>query len=334
MDNPVAFIGAGMIGNGAFAMTLNNLIEGGIFTYRGEETISGRSAVKYDFRLPRLMKPLTISIPGGRGTVGEEGSLWADKESLDLIRVESRAAEIPADLPLEESSENVDYARMRIGEYDVMLAQQADSHMLASNGVASFNRLEFTHCRAYSASSNITFDSKPAVSAEPVLPASLPSPAATGLAIPALLQVSVQLTTPVSDKDPVGTLIEGEVSGDVAQRGKIVIPDGSAVHGRIRRLERSPGDEAFIVGLEFTEVELHGGPVPFYADLLSIDKNPLIQPELLRRVFVPGRSGAEDAKETVTLPELPGVASFFVKGTSFTLPSGLHTVWRTRGPIR
>jgi hypothetical protein len=329
VDNPVAFIGAGMIGNGAFAMTLNNLTEGAIFTYRGEETVSGRAAVKYDFRLPRLMKPLHISIPGGSGTVGEEGSLWADKESLDLIRLESHATEIPDYLPLDESSENVDYARMRIGEYDVLLAQQADSHMLDATGMESYNRLEFTHCRAYSASSNITFDLKAVESAQPVLPASLPSSTSSGLAIPALLRVTVQLTTSISDKDSVGTLIEGRVSGDVARRGKIAIPDGSVVHGRIRRLERYLGGESFIVGLEFTEVELPGGLVPFYADLLSMDKSSEIQPELSRRISVPGRG---DAKETITLAELPGVASFFVKGAN--LPNGLHTVWRTRGPIR
>jgi hypothetical protein len=138
----------------------------------------------------------------------------------------------------------------------------------------------------------------------------------------------VQLTTSISDKDSVGTLIEGRVSGDVARRGKIAIPDGSVVHGRIRRLERYLGGESFIVGLEFTEVELPGGLVPFYADLLSMDKSSEIQPELSRRISVPGRG---DAKETITLAELPGVASFFVKGAN--LPNGLHTVWRTRGPI-
>ena len=52
VDNPVAFIGSGMIGNGAFAATLNNIIAGASFMYRGEETLGGRTAVKYDFRLP------------------------------------------------------------------------------------------------------------------------------------------------------------------------------------------------------------------------------------------------------------------------------------------
>ena len=68
--------------------------------------------------------------------------------------MESRADEIPPYLPLEQASTNVNYARMRIGDYNVLLAQQADLHMLEATGVEDFDRLEFTHCRAYSAESD------------------------------------------------------------------------------------------------------------------------------------------------------------------------------------
>jgi hypothetical protein len=338
MDNPVAFVGSGMIGNGAFAATLNNIIAGASFVYRGEETLGGRTAVKYDFRLPAMLKGLTISIPGGKGTVGEEGSLWVDPQSLDLIRVESRADEIPPYLPLEQASTNVNYARMRIGDYNVLLAQQADLHMLAATGVEDFDRLEFTHCRAYSAESIIRFDrdqqdppkALPATSA-PISPA----PDRASQSVPALLLITVQLSTSISDKDAVGTLIEGKVSGDVLRKGKILIPKGSTVRGRIRRLERYQGGAAFIVGLEFTEVAVRGGgSLLFYADLLRIDKNPRIQPTLFERVLVPDTSRIQTREETITLPELPGVASFFVGGMTFTIPNTFHMVWRTRGPIR
>ena len=92
----------------------------------------------------------------------------------------------------------------------------------------------------------------------------------------------------------------------------------------------------FIVGLEFTEVEMHdGGWLLFYADLLRIDKSPQIQPTLSERVLVRDTGGrVQTREETISLPELPGVASFFVRGMTFTVPSGFRMVWRTRGPIR
>jgi hypothetical protein len=330
-DNPAAFIAGGMIGNGAFALEMHNMLEGGIFTYRGEETLGGRLTVKYDYRVPRLLKPLEISIKGGVGTVGEEGSVWVDPQSLDLIHVESHAVEIPPFLPLQEAGMNVDYARVRIGDSDALLAQQAGSNMLDADGVASYNRMEFTHCRSYAATSAISFDAKPEPSGEGA-PAA-PSPSGARPAVPAFLEVTVLLTTPVSDKDAVGALIEGKTSGDVVRKGKVVVPAGSVVHGRIRRLEHYPDRQVFGVGLEFSDVEVRGELLPFYADLLRVDKDPRIQPELSRRIFVPGRNRVQADEETITLPELPGVASFFVKGADFTLPSGFRLVWRTRGLI-
>jgi hypothetical protein len=336
VDNPAAFIGSGMIGNGAFALTLNNILEGARFSYRGEELEAGRPVVRYEFHISKMLKALVITVPGGQGTVGEEGSILVDKSSLDLVRVESVATEIPPSLPLEEMTTDVSYASTRIGGHDVLLAQQADIYVLESSGLEDFDRLEFTHCRAYSAESEIRFDTSTGErreyappKASPVLPA-----ARVSKSLPALLSVSVQLATPISDRDAVGTLIEGKVSGDVVRRGKVLIPDRSLVRGRIRRLERDDTGRAFIVGLEFTETEAHGETLPFYADLLRIDKNPQITPTLSERVFVRRAGGLQIEDNTITLPELPGVASFFIRGETFTIPAGFRAVWRTRGAIR
>jgi hypothetical protein len=330
-DNPSVFIGSGMIGNGAFALGLHNILEGGMFTYQGAETRDGRQSVKYDFRVPQLLHSLQISLPAAVGMVGEEGSIWVDPQSLDLIRVESHAIEIPPYLPLASADLNIDYARMRIGDADALLAQQADSSMLDGEGIDSYNRIEFTHCRSFTADSAITFDAKPDVSPEAI--SAPPVPSGSASAVPAFLEVTVLLTTPVSDADAVGALIEGRISGDVVYKGKVVAPNGSAVHGRIRRLEHYLDRGVFAVGLEFMDVDVRGEPVQFYADLLRLDKDPRIQPKLNREILVLRRTGVETSEESITLQELPGVASFFVKGAHFTLPSGFRMVWRTRGII-
>jgi hypothetical protein len=330
VDDPVSFVGSGMMGNGAFAVTLRNILEAGRFTYRGEEKLGSRTVVRYEFHLSRMMNALEISIPGGKGMVGEEGSLWVDPETLDLVRLESRATEIPPFLPLDEASMTVSYARMRISGYNALLAQQSSSHMIDATG-ESFNDLEFTRCRAYSAESAIRFDAEPPDGDTPA-PENTRAEAAY---LPALLAVTVQLVTPVSDKDVVGALVESRSVGNVVQKGKILIPNGTTIHGRIRRLEHDAADAASVVGIEFTDIEFAGGrSVPFYADLIRIEKNPRIREKLVEEVLLPGRNGVEVKQETITLPELPGVASFFVTGNSFALPAGFQMVWRTRGPIR
>jgi len=339
-DNPFGFVGSGMIGTGAFALALNSLLEKATMRHRGEEAMDGRTTVRYDFHLPRFLKGPVISVPGGSDTVGEEGAFWVDPHSLDFIRLESHATEIPPYLPVEAESEIVNYARTRIGERNVLLAQQADLHLaLETSGEENYDRLEFTHCRAFFAESTVRFEresqelgKEPPPDARAVISA----PMDPSLAVPALLLVTVQLTTPITNNAPVGTLIEGKISGDFHHKGKIVIRDGSLINGRIRRLERyqSTTRGEFIVGLEFTDVETTGGPLRFYADLLQMDRHPGIRPALSEQVFVRSGAGYQTRSQTITLPELPGVASFFVDGDTFPVLNGLRMVWRTRGPIQ
>jgi hypothetical protein len=273
---------------------------------------------------------------GGNGTVGEQGSFWADPQSLDLIRIESQADEIPPCLPLMEMTLNVNYARTRIGEYGVLLAQDAGLHMWKTTGEENYNHLEYTHCRAFSAQSAIRFDSGPQGAAEPLSPDRpkiVSEAGGAGEAVPPFLPIALLLMAPITDRDAVGTLIEARVSGDVVRKGKIVVPDGSLVRGRIRRLERYKAAE-FVVGLEFTEVEVNGGSHRFYADLIRMDRRPGIRPTLSEPIVVRSAGGYQNTSQTITLHELPGVASFFVSGKTFTVPSGFRMVWRTRGLVR
>ena len=333
-DNPFEFVGGGVMGSGTFAMNLHNVFEVASIDYRGQDELNGRRATKYDFRLPRAA--LEVSIPGGFGTVNQAGSFWVDPQSLDLIRLDSHVIEIPRYLPLDQMNTNVNYARTQIGLYTPLLPQEADLHILETSGREGFDRIEFTHCRAFSAQSAIHFGTTPQ-DAEPSPPDGLktiPALSAVLGAVPPLLLVTVRLKTPITDKDVVGTLIEATISGDVRRKGKTVIPSGSLVRGRIRRLERylNGRNDEFIVALEFTEVEVNGVALRFYADLLKMEKLREIRPNLYEQVVV--RSGVEARTQTVTLPELPSVASFFVHGKRFTLTSGFGMIWRTRGLTR
>jgi hypothetical protein len=329
--NPAAFIGTGMIGDGLFAITLHNLFvaDAALFTPQGEESLEGRRAMRYDFRLPRSVNKLAITLVEAKGTVGEEGSLWVDPESLDLLRLDVRATEIPAYLPLSELQFQVTYGRTRIGELDGLLAQQADLSMTKTSGSEDFDRFDFTHCRTFHTASTIHFGGD------------APVPGATGISssagdqpriqIPALLAVTIALATPISDRDAVGKLLEGRVVGSVKNKGQILIDDGALVTGRLRRLDRYKNGPQFILGIEFTEVRARAGTAPFYADLLSMEHRPDVYPSLEENIV---RLDGVVGRREIQLTELPGVVAFFVKANSFPLAPGLRTVWRTRGLLR
>jgi hypothetical protein len=174
--------------------------------------------------------------------VDEQGSFWADPQSLDLIRIASHAVEVPAELPIQARRMTVSYARTRIRDYSVLLAQKGDMYLLKSTGEEEINHVEYTHCRAFSAKSTIRFDSDDPA-AKPTKEDS--SQVAGGMraleTLPDDLPITLKLTGPITQKDAVGALISAKVVGDVISNTTVLVRSGSMVGGRIQHIERRDG---------------------------------------------------------------------------------------------
>jgi hypothetical protein len=331
--NPVQFITRGMIGTGIFGLLVNNILlsDGATFHYGGQENIEGRRAIRYDYRRPRALGGFEITTPEGTGEVGEQGSFWADPRTLDLIRIYSHAVEVPGKLPVEAQRITVSYARTRIRDYNVLLAQEGDMYLLKNAGEEDVNHVEFSHCRAFSVQSAIRFDSHDPI---PQLAAEDSSQAAGGMrpmgTLPEYLPITLQLTAPITEQDAVGALLSAKLADDVIA-DKTFLKRGSVVRGRIRHVERH--DRGFWVSLEFTEIDGGGPPLRFYADLRSIQGASGVQPIFTRefQLEVGPKGGSE---QRITIPELPGVASFFVRGGRLSIPGSLRMTWITRSLTR
>jgi hypothetical protein len=246
--DPINFVGSGRIGTGAFGILLSNIPSAAVVSSHGEEIINGRRTPLYDFRFPQLLKPMKIELPEGAGNVGEEGSFWVDALSLDLVHLQANVTEIPIFLPLRFATSTVSYVPVPLGGDSALLPKHATLYVLESSGVEEYDRLDFTHCRAFSAQSDLRFDMAEETSTGASVARS-PNAAlesASG-AVPPFLQVAVGPATPITDHDAVGTLIKGKVIGEVQHKGRVVIPDGAIVFGRIRRLERRSDTRDFIV---------------------------------------------------------------------------------------
>jgi hypothetical protein len=101
-------------------------------------------------------------------------------------------------------------------------------------------------------------------------------------------------------------------------------------------LERySDAGKYFVVGIEFTEVQTPDSLFRFYADLQNVDALPDVQ-WVISSVGTRMRDLPRETRsyttttETISVPNLPGVGCFFVRGTRFNLPAGFKTIWRTR----
>jgi len=336
-QNPIRFAGSGVLGNGVFGGYLSDILlnESISNEYRGEEEIGGRHVARYDYRLPLMWSKNTVQTPEGSGTVGLHGSYWVDPQTYDVVLLEVVADDIPPTLPITEMTASIDYARTRLaGDLVVLLPDSAEFRIAKFSGETSHNRMEFTHCRVFSAESTLSFG---ADSAEQTPRFGVSSVDDTLRTLPAGLRITVKLRNGISGDSAVGALIDGAVDGNVTVKHKVVIATGSRVLGRIRRLERySDPFPYFVVALEFTEAELHGIRYRFYADPVNVEHIAGVE-DLLSiphatetRGLMGSGSSITSKSDTMWLPDLPGVTTFFFKGRTLDLPQGFRTTWKTR----
>jgi hypothetical protein len=335
--HPISYVGSGMLGEGFFGLYLKTVLFGyASHEYKGEEEIGGRRLARYDYRLPRMVSGQTITSPEGSGQVGLRGSYWAEAETGDVLRLEINAEDFPPTLPTTEMAAGITYARTRLSDnLTVLLPGSADVRMVKSSGEIHHDRIGFTHCHVFGAESTISFEAVDSAKDAPHF--AVASTDETLRSLPGDLQIAVKLHSPITGDMAVGALIDGEVLLTVARKGKGPIPAGSPVRGRIRRLERyTQPSPYFIVALEFTEIEVQGVRHRFDADIVQIDPPHELGTTLSFREksATSGHTVAGELTtrswETATTHDLPGVATFFVRGSSLDLRPGLHTVWRTR----
>jgi hypothetical protein len=223
----------GAAGSGDFAGFLADVFLTGAasHTRAGVETIDGRPAARYDYRVPLSRSRYRTRTGLLEATVAYHGSFWADAETFDLMRLEVRCEAFPPQLEIASAATTVNYSRVRIGENDFLLPLRMDLIVRSANGMEARNTTRFTGCRRFQGESAIFFEDRPA--AAPVQPAR-----ARLVTLEAGLTIEAMLATPIDmTGSAVGDEIQAVVRKDVKKKGAILLSKGTTLHGRITRLE-------------------------------------------------------------------------------------------------
>jgi hypothetical protein len=304
---PAELASGGMMGDGVFVLFAHNIFVANVATYkyRGEETLEGRPVVRFDYEVPQFLSGFRFTSTYGSAILGYHGSFWADPVSLDPVRLDVIADSIPPELRISGSADRIDFARVRIGEENVLLPQSAAMTVWQDRQGASRNQIAFTHCREYGVQSVIKFDD----SSEP-----------SGLLdsqyvdLPPGVQLSLMLETPIdAATSQIGDLISARVEMDAMHKKVLAVPKDAIVSGRLRRMEvHKEGWPYVLAGLEFTLIEFNGKQSRFFAELEKLTLPP----------------GADGPKR-VAMRDLPGVGMVSATGNNLRLPKGTRMVWKT-----
>ena len=332
-DRPISdFAGGGLMGNGVFALFADDLFvkSAGTKKVRGPEQLEGRKVIRVDYSVHMLSGSLTIQTATAMADVNWSGSWWADPETLDLVRLDVNADDIPPELNLAAVRISVGYGRANLA----IFPRDALIEFEKTSGEISRDQIVFDNCRKFSGEAELILDApdEPEVDGGP-LP-NPPKPVQTftlpeGLIIPLRLQTGIDPRTAA-----VGDAITAIVERDVRDKRKLWLPKGAVVRGRIRRLDRrDEGISYQLVAVEFSEAQSGTDLFEFVAQLDSTEPLPGLD---VNNNSIQARQATGRGPITQTTivryfeGEIPGTGNIYLTDKPYRIPADFRMTWKTQ----
>lgn len=274
-----AMVTGGAIGTGNFALHARAVFQTNSprFRHIGPAEWNGRKTVRYDYVVPQMTSGYRIRVKDREAVVGYHGSFWADAETLELVRLEVVADDIPPSLGVVSAHDAMEYARVKIGESEFLLPKSSELVMADIFGNENRNRTTFTSCKQYSGESVLVFDAPPEDDAGEGAARAAEAPKEE-VELPANLLFDVKLQTEVDSAtaavgDPVTAILEDAIKIN----RRLIAPKGAALSGRILRLERQ--GEFTLLDFQFTELEAGNthGTLLAMVDVMDVNQRLALQ---------------------------------------------------------
>jgi hypothetical protein len=160
-DRPMDQI-EGTRSTGEFSTLLEQLLDNAATRFKsgGTDTIHNRSAYVYSFEIPREASRWRIEAPSQLYYPAIKGSVWIDKETSRVLRIEQQGKPMPALFPFDTIETTADYDFIRLGTAGPFLLPVEAEVLSCQRGtsICNRNKIEFRNYRKFEAESNITFD--------------------------------------------------------------------------------------------------------------------------------------------------------------------------------
>jgi hypothetical protein len=145
---------------GEFGTTLEGLMSAmtnAEFHRRGDDRIAGRSAVVFNFTVAQAKSHWVIVSPDERRfNAPYEGSVWIDKETHRVLRIEQHTTSMPNDFPYSKAESNLEYAFARIDQRNYLLPALSDNMAcMRGSGTCTKNSITFRNYRKFTVESTM-----------------------------------------------------------------------------------------------------------------------------------------------------------------------------------
>ena len=132
------------------------------FTDQKDVTLRDRPAWRYEYSVAKENSSWTLHADGKDAKPAYVGSVWIDKATYRVLRLEMAARGLEKDFSLDTAESSIDYGFVSIAGQEALLPVDADGLSCTRNSTdCTRERTQYTNYRKFDASSNIRFgDSK------------------------------------------------------------------------------------------------------------------------------------------------------------------------------
>jgi len=129
------------------------------FEYRKQSRSGGRAALVYDFSVEREHSHWRIMVASQLLMPSYKGSIWIDKDTNRVLRIEMQATHIPEAFPTDKVEMATDYEFVRFGEQQFLVPTHAETlGCQRDTGACNRNAIDFRNYHKFTGESSITFD--------------------------------------------------------------------------------------------------------------------------------------------------------------------------------
>jgi hypothetical protein len=288
------------------------------FAYQGEAEWKGRHALEYSFTVPLWRSSYVVANQTVSRRTAFSGSLTADAETLDLLRVVIQADALAPELQMCALITTLDYAPIRMNDLDFLLPTESSTQLINVNGHESHNRTAFSSCHQFLGESKLIFD-------DPATTAKVSGAPKQVIEIPAGLTLSIALAQAIDPAtEAAGDMVKGVLKQPVnVPASGLAIAKGTLLNGRICQLLVMYGEEPTVeFGIKWESLELDGAIRPLELSLQSA---------------VPGTAKAESVhagsqpRGSTSQSGERGIGYFLFSGVrkNYRIPAGFESEWVT-----
>jgi hypothetical protein len=151
----------GQTSTGEFASMLISLFapaRNAEFKFFRSASLHGGEAAIYDFKVALPRSDWTITVGGQSLMPAYSGSVWIDKTTAQVRRIEMQADNVPKDFPFDSVQSAIDYEEVSLGTAKFLLPVKAENlSCQRGSPMCGKNTIEFRDYHKYSGESTVVF---------------------------------------------------------------------------------------------------------------------------------------------------------------------------------